>query len=94
MPLKPFKLSGLTDDFNKDNFDSYMTLKAKRDNAMKNREMLRSKLGTDAVNDPGWNELDKVSEEMNKNPFSKNLDKYNEFYNQFYNPKRPKPAKP
>lgn len=94
MKTPPFKLNDLTDDFDRKTFDDYMVLKSKRDNAMKNREMLRSKMGADAVNDPSWNELDKVSGEMQKNPFSKNLEKYNEFYNQFYNPKKPKPAKP
>ena len=91
---KPFTVRDLTDDFDKTNFDSYMTLKAKRDNAMKKRDELKTRLKQDAVNDPGWKELDDVTEEMNKNPFSKNLEKYNEFYNQFYNQKKPKPSKP
>jgi len=85
----PFKMNDLVDDneFTKDTFDKYMLLKAKRDNAMKNRESLKTKFKTDAVNQPGWDELDKVSKEMQGNPFGKNLDKYNEFYNQFYNNK-------
>lgn len=93
--LTPFKLNDLTNDpFDKPSFDNYMTLKTKRDNAMKKRDELKTRLKQDAVNDPGWGELDQVTEEMNKNPFAKNLDKYNEFYNQYYNTKKPKPAKP